>query len=139
MFYILQMVNLLAIPSQDMVLGCYYLTRPKVGDKGEGKIFGSLNEILMAYENKAVGLHAIIDVRHKGKWHKKTTVGRAILNSIIPEELDYFDELISKKTLSKIVNQSYLIAGNYKTVEFLDNLKELGFNTATRSGSLNIN
>jgi len=125
----------IAIPSQDMVLGCHYLTRPKTGDKGEGKIFGSLNEVLMAYENKAVGLHAIIDVRHKGVWNKKTTVGRAIFNSIVPDDLDYFDELISKKTLGIVVNQSYLIAGNYKTVEFLDKLKDLGFSIATKSGS----
>jgi len=125
----------IAIPSQDMVLGCHYLTRPKTGDKGEGKIFGSLNEVLMAYENKAVGLHAIIDVRHKGVWNKKTTVGRAIFNSIVPDELDYFDELISKKTLGVVVNQSYLIAGNYKTVVFLDKLKDLGFSVATSSGT----
>ena len=125
----------IALPSQDMVLGCHYLTRPKTGDKGEGKLFGSIDEVLMAYENKAVGLHAIIDVRHKGKWNKKTTVGRAIFNSIMPEELEYFDELISKKTLGVVVNQSYLIAGNSKTVEFLDKLKDLGFSIATKSGS----
>jgi len=125
----------IAIPSQDMVLGCYYLTLSKSGAKGEGKIFGSLNEVLIAHENKAVDLHAIIDVRHKGKWYKKTTVGRAIFNSIVPDDLDYFDVLVSKKALSKIVNQSYLVAGNYKTVHFLDKLKELGFNTATNSGS----
>jgi len=125
----------IAIPSQDMVLGCHYLTRKKTSDKGEGKIFGSLNEVILAYENKTVGLHAIIDVRHKGIWNRKTTVGRAIFNSIVPEELDYFDELISKKTLGIIVNQSYLIAGNFKTVEFLDNLKNLGFEIATNSGS----
>ena len=125
----------IALPSQDMVLGCHYLTRPKIGDKGEGKLFGSLDEVVMAYENKAVGLHAIIDVRHKGKWNKKTTVGRAIFNSIMPKELEYFDELISKKTLGVVVNQSYLIAGNSKTVEFLDKLKDLGFSIATNSGS----
>ncbi|MEE8478731.1 MAG: DNA-directed RNA polymerase subunit beta', partial [Candidatus Neomarinimicrobiota bacterium] len=125
----------IAIPSQDMVLGCHYLTRPKTGDKGEGKIFGSIDEVLMAYENKVVGLHAIIDVRHKGQWNKKTTVGRAIFNSILPEELEYFDELISKKTLSIVVNQSYLVVGNSKTVEFLDKLKDLGFSIATKSGS----
>ncbi len=124
-----------AIPSQDMVLGCHYLTRPKTGDKGEGKLFGSLDEVLIAYENKAVGLHAIIDVRHHSKWQKKTTVGRAIFNSIMPKELEYFDELISKRTLSKVVNQSYLVAGNFKTVEFLDKLKDLGFSIATSSGS----
>jgi len=124
-----------AIPSQDMVLGYYYLTRPKKGDKGEGKNFGSFAEVLLAYENKAVGLHAIINVRHKGKWHKKTTVGRVMFNSIMPDEMDYVDSLISRKNLGVIVNQCYLIAGNYKTVEYLDKLKDLGFAIATRSGS----
>jgi DNA-directed RNA polymerase subunit beta' len=125
----------IAIPSQDMVLGCYYLTRPKKGDKGEGKSFGSFDEVLLALHNGAVGLHAIINVRHKGEWIKNTTVGRVVFNSILPEELDYVNELITKKNLSVIVNQSYLVAGNYKTVQFLDRLKNLGFEYATKSGS----
>jgi len=130
----------IAIPSQDMVLGCYYLTRQRKGCKGEGKSFGSFEEVLLAYENKVVDMHAIINVRHKGIWHKNTTVGRVLFNSILPEEMDYMDELINKKKLEKIVNQTYLVAGNYKTVKFLDKLKDLGFNTATKSGaSISIN
>ena len=125
----------IAVPSQDMVLGCYYLTRPKTGDKGEGKIFGSIEEGLMAYENKAVGLHAIVDVRHKGKWIKKTTVGRIIFNSILPEDVGYVNDLINKNELTKIVNNAYLLVGNFKTVLFLDRLKDLGFEMATVSGT----
>jgi len=124
----------IAVPSQDMILGCYYLTKPKSKDIGSGKLFGSIDEILLAYENKAVGLHAIINLRHKGKWIKETTAGRAIFNSILPDELNYVNKLVNKKILTDIVNQSYLIAGNYKTVLFLDQLKELGFNMATYSG-----
>lgn len=124
----------IAIPSQDMVLGCYYLTRPASGEPGEGKTFGSFEEVLLALENKRVGIHSIINVRHKGNLIKNTTVGRVVFNSILPEEIDYVDELISKKTLQKVVNNTYLLAGNYKTVKFLDDLKSLGFNTATQAG-----
>ena len=99
-----------------------------------GKLFGSLNEVLLAYENRAIGLHAMINLRHKDKWIKDTTTGRAIFNSILPDELNYVNKLIDKKLLTEIVNQCYLIAGNYKTVVFLDQLKELGFNMATYSG-----
>lgn len=124
----------IAVPSQDMVLGCYYLSLPKEGDKGEGKFFSSIQEGLLAYENKAVGLHAIINVRHNGVWIKNTTVGRVIFNSILPEGLDFVNDLIDKKTLTEIVNNAYLITGNYQTVLFLDRLKELGFGIATVSG-----
>ena len=125
----------IAVPSQDMVLGCYYLTRPKEGDLGEGKIFGSIQEGLLAYENKAVGLHAIVDVRHKGKWVKKTTVGRIIFNSILPDDVDFVNDIVGKKMLTKIVNNAYLVSGNYQTVLFLDRLKDLGFGMATISGA----
>ena len=125
----------IAVPSQDMVLGCYYLTRPKDGDKGEGKIFGSIQEGLMAYENKAVGLHAIVDLRNKGRWIKKTTVGRIIFNSILPQDVDYVNDIVGKKLLTKIVNNAYLVSGNYQTVLFLDRLKDLGFGMATVSGA----
>jgi DNA-directed RNA polymerase subunit beta' len=124
----------LALPSQDMVLGTYYITRKRTGCKGEGKSFGSFTEVLLAYENKVVDINSIINVRHKGKWIKETTVGRVVINEIIPEELDYVDDLIDKKRLSKLVNEIYLIAGNKKTVTFLDKLKTVGFNAATSAG-----
>ena len=124
----------IAVPSQDMVLGCYYLTRPKEGDKGEGKFFGSIGEGLLAYENKAVGLHAIVNVRHSGEWIKNTTVGRIIFSSVLPEGIEFVNDLINKKKLTQIVNHVYLITGNFQTVLFLDRLKELGFRMATVSG-----
>ena len=125
----------IAVPSQDMVLGCYYLTRPKEGDKGQGKMFGSIQEGLIAYENKAVGLHAEVHLKYKGHWVKKTTVGRIIFNSILPDEVDFVNKIIDKKELTKVVNNAYLISGNYKTVLFLDRLKDLGFGMATLSGA----
>ena len=124
----------LAIPSQDMVLGVYYLTKEKKGDIGEGRQFSSLDEVLMAYENKSVGLHAIVDVRHHGKWYKQTTIGRAIFNSIVPDELEYIDELLDKKKVENIIYNCYLTVSNYRTVQFLDDLKDLGFKFATQSG-----
>ena len=125
----------IAVPSQDMVLGCYYLTLPKEGDKGEGKLFGSIEEGLLAYENKAVSLHAIVNVRHDGKWIKNTTVGRIIFNSIIPEGVEFVNELINKKKLTQVVSNTYFLAGNFQTVIFLDQLKDLGFGMATVSGA----
>ena len=124
----------IAVPSQDMVLGCYYLTRPKAGVQGEGKIFGSIEEVLLAYENKAVDLHANVHLKHNNTWHKNTTVGRVIFNSILPDEIGFINEIINKKRLTKAVNEVYMIAGNAKTVIFLDKLKDLGFAMATKSG-----
>ena len=79
----------IAVPSQDMILGSYYLTKIKSGDLGEGKTFGSIDEVVIAYENRVVGLHAKINLKHCGAWIKETTVGRAIFNSILPQEMDY--------------------------------------------------
>ena len=124
----------LALPSQDMVLGAYYLTRKRLGAKGEGKSFSSFEEVMLANENKSVDINTIINVRHRGVWYKDTTVGRVIVNNILPEEMGYIDDLIDKKRLSKLVNETYLIAGNQKTVIFLDKLKNLGFDAATKAG-----
>jgi DNA-directed RNA polymerase subunit beta' len=124
----------LALPSQDMVLGTYYLTRQRKDSKGQGKSFGSFDEVLLAYENKIVDVNAIINVRHNGAWHKDTTVGRVIINAILPQEIDYVDDILDKKRLSKLVNETYLVAGNQKTVEFLDKLKNIGFEASTRAG-----
>ena len=124
----------ITVPSQDMILGCYYLTRRRNKQLGEGKNFGSIDEVKIAYENKKVGLHATVNVRHNGEWHKDTTAGRAMFNAIIPDELGYYDEIISKKRLSFIIGESFVKAGNDKTVTLLDDLKDIGFKTATKSG-----
>ena len=79
-------------------------------------------------------MNAIINVRYNGEWYKETSVGRVIVNSIIPPEIGYVDALIDKGRLSKLVNEIYLLAGNKKTVAFLDNLKTLGFNASTQAG-----
>ncbi|MDZ7332750.1 MAG: DNA-directed RNA polymerase subunit beta' [candidate division KSB1 bacterium] len=123
----------IAIPSQDMVLGCYYLTKAKPGDLGEGKMFSSPEEVLLAYENKAVGLHAKIKVRMNGKLIE-TTTGRVIFNQIVPEGIEYINELLTKKRLEEIVANIYSKLGNLVTAVFLDKIKELGFYYAMKGG-----
>ena len=108
----------IAVPSQDMVLGCYYLTLPKKGDKGESKKIGSIEEGLLAYENKAVGLHAVIDLKYEGRWIKKTTLGRVIFNSIVPKEIRFINQTVGKKNLTKIVNNAYLYQVISKQLNF---------------------
>ena len=125
----------IAVPSQDMVLGCYYLTLSKKNGKGEGKMFSSIDEGLLAYENKSVDLHSIVHLFHKNRWIKDTTVGRVIFNSILPDGVDYVDKIVDKKILTAVINNAYLISGNYQTVLFLDRLKDLGFGMATESGA----
>jgi DNA-directed RNA polymerase subunit beta' len=126
--------NPIAIPSQDMVLGYYYLTRSHKDAKGEGKDFYSFDEAQVAWENGEVDLHAIVNFRLNGEWYKDTTVGRIIFNSIVPPELGYFDEMITKKSLERIVGDSFQQLGNFQTVAFLDRLKDMGFEFATKSG-----
>ncbi len=126
--------NPISIPTQDMVLGVYYITRKKDGVKGEGKIFSSIHEAIMAYDVNAVDIHAKVKVRVNGKLID-TTVGRALLNSFLPEGMGYVNELISKRGLEKIVGDVFHAAGNYETVQFLDNLKDIGFRFATKSGT----
>ncbi len=123
----------IATPSQDMVLGCYYLTKDKPGEKGEGKIFASFDEVIAAYDAREVGLHAKIKVRQEGKL-MDTTVGRVFFNQIVPKELGFFNEVASKSKLEGLVADSYRKLGNYQTSLFLDNLKKLGFEYATLGG-----
>ena len=123
-----------AIPSQDMVLGTYYLTRSRKGALGEGKLFNSIEEVYLAHENEYVEPHTIIDVRIDGVWRRETTVGRVLFNSILPSGMPYYNELIDKKKLTAIVGKSYQNCGNYETVEFLDKLKDMGFHFAYKSG-----
>lgn len=133
----------IAIPSQDIVLGCYYLTKLRKGAKGEGTKYTSMEDVRSAYDNGIVDLHAKVQLRvpnpdtsDKKKPNKyiDTTVGRAIFNEIVPREVGYLNELLTKKKIEEVVSRLHTDVGNIKTVEFLDNLKLLGFTYATRSG-----
>ncbi|MDZ7260856.1 MAG: DNA-directed RNA polymerase subunit beta' [candidate division KSB1 bacterium] len=123
----------LAIPSQDIVLGCYYLTKIKNGDLGEGKLFSSPDELVIAYNNGKVGLHAKVKVRVDGKIIE-TTAGRVLFNQVVPKEIGFVNELLTKKKMEEIVAEAYKKLGNYQTVIFLDKLKALGFEYAMKSG-----
>ncbi|MFZ7134698.1 MAG: DNA-directed RNA polymerase subunit beta' [Eubacteriales bacterium] len=138
-------------PTQDMILGSYYLTTEIEGDIGEGKVFSDLNEMEMAYHNKIVSLHSRVKVRIEkeieGKKHSRimeSTVGRFLFNEKIPQDLglvprdtidDYFklevDALVDKKKLSFIVEKCYAIHGPTKTSVVLDNVKKMGFHYST--------
>ncbi len=123
-------------PTLDIVLGCYYLTTLKPGDKGEGRHFGSFSEAKLAYETGSVGLQAPIRVRHSengGQWYE-TSVGRIIFNEVLPPELDFTNDRMDKGSLKKLVARTYKRLGNIKTARMLDALKSLGFHYATRSG-----
>ncbi|NQW29615.1 MAG: DNA-directed RNA polymerase subunit beta' [Ignavibacteria bacterium] len=123
----------ITVPSQDMVLGVYYLTKMRDGQKGEGKIFGSPDEVVVAHNNNRIALHAKIKVRIKGEIIE-TSTGRILLNYIVPTELGYLNETLGKKRLRQVIADCFRKAGPAKTVEFLDKLKEAGFITATRGG-----
>lgn len=125
--------NPVATPSQDIVLGCYYLTKEKPGQKGEGKIFSSADEVMAALDAKEVGLHAGIKVLLDGKI-VETTVGRVVFNQIVPPELGYFNDLANKAKVADLVAQAYRELGASRSSAFLDALKKLGFEYATLSG-----
>lgn len=159
-FLMLSANNLLApkdgrpitVPTQDMVLGCYYLTIEKEGDKGEGKVFSSVDEAIMAYDEGVVSLHSRIKVKVTreidGKPVSKlvdATVGKLILNEAIPQDLGfvdrsdpehYFDlevnKLVTKKELGEIIDKCIKKHGFTKTAIVLDKIKELGFRYSTR-------
>ena len=120
-------------PSQDMVLGCCYLTKEKIGDLGEGHIFADSDEINIAHDSGKVGLHAKIKIRMKGQL-VETTVGRVIFNEILPEELRFINKNITRRELSTLIYDSFTKLGNYQTVQMLDKIKRIGFRYATLSG-----
>ena len=142
-----------AVPSQDMVLGSYYLTMDKPGEPGEGKVFRDVNEALMAYNEHDVSLHANIKVKiTKDVGDKKVskiidaTVGRLIFNENIPQNLGYVDRtnsdkqfdleiafLVGKKQLSDIIERCIKIHGTTTTSEVLDRIKALGYKYSTRA------
>jgi len=123
-----------AIPTQDMVLGGYYLTQEREGDLGETKAFANPEEAVMAYNNKVISLHARIKVRMGDAGLLETTVGRLIFNEVIPPELGYYNRVVDKKILSRIVDDCYRKLGFSATTKLLDGIKKLGFTFATRAG-----
>jgi len=124
----------LASPSQDMVLGLYYISTVKDGARGEGKIFYSSAEALSAHHAGVISLHARIKVRLNGEL-VSTTVGRIIFNQIVPEGLGFINDLLDKKTIGQLVTNCYKKLGNALTVRFIEQLKEIGFHYATRAGA----
>jgi DNA-directed RNA polymerase subunit beta' len=121
------------VPSQDIVLGIYYLTKMASGGKGEGRVFSDGDEVLYAVFNKQIDIHAKIKVRIKGK-RVDTTAGRVIFNQIIPEGIEYNNELLNKKKVQTIVGEIIKKKGNQVACKFLDEIKNLGYEYATRAG-----
>ncbi len=137
----------ITVPSQDMVLGLYYITKPRKGAKGEGTIFYSPEEVIIAYNEKAVDLHAIIKVRlntldENGQPKQQiieTTVGRVIFNQYVPAEMGFINELLTKKSLRDIIGKVLKKTSVSKTAQFLDDIKDLGYYMAFKGGlSFNI-
>ena len=147
-----------AVPTQDMVLGSYYLTLDKVGEKGEGKVFRDVNEVLMAYHDDIISLHAHINVRitresvdEEGNITTsskmvKTTAGKIIFNEHIPQDLGFVDRTdpekefnfeidfkVGKGKLGDIIDKCIKIHGTEKTAEVLDKIKALGFKYSTKA------
>jgi DNA-directed RNA polymerase subunit beta' len=135
------------VPSQDMVLGLYYMTKPREGSKGEGMTFYSPEEVKIAYEERAIGLHSIVkvkveDVDENSDYFKhiiETTVGRVLFNEYVPRKVGYINQLLTKKSLRTIISDVFKRCGNAETVAFLDAIKDLGYHMAYRGGlSFNI-
>lgn len=138
----------ITVPSQDMVLGLYYLTKgrkgtPETAVLGEGRKFYSAEELVIAYNEGKLSKNAIIKVRAKVRDKKtgelsqkviETVAGRVIFNQYVPEEVGFVDELLSKKKLQTIIADVFKLAGLAKTAKFLDDIKELGFQMAYKGG-----
>jgi DNA-directed RNA polymerase subunit beta' len=132
------------VPTQDVVLGLYYMTRELVNAKGEGMVFANISEVKRAYDNRAVALHAKIKVRLKDPEGERsgkhaiveTTVGRALLAEILPEGMPFavINQDLTKKAISRLINASYRTLGLKQTVVFADQLMYTGFAYATRAG-----
>jgi DNA-directed RNA polymerase subunit beta' len=128
----------LVTPTQDMVLGIYYLTAQRDGSNGEGKVFGSIEEAILAFEAREVDLQARVEMRERnadGSRNKlTTTVGRMIFNQALPDGFGFVNNEVGKKELSRIVERLTAERTVGETVEILDSIKALGFHYATRAG-----
>lgn len=129
------------VPSQDMVLGTYYLTKMGDGKKGEGKSFASRDEVLIAYDQGVIDLHAKINVRVDVEKNGVTTqelvkssAGRVIFNKIVPDEIPFRNVTFGKKELRQLIGDVFKKTGTHHTSQFLDDMKYLGFETATTGG-----
>jgi DNA-directed RNA polymerase subunit beta' len=122
-----------AAPSQDIVIGCYYLTREKPGQKGAGMTFADMDEVRAAYDADEVALLARIKMRWAGELIE-TTVGRVLFNEMLPPQLRFINQEMNKRELTRLASQCYYLMGNTETVKLLDALKELGFRYATLAG-----
>jgi DNA-directed RNA polymerase subunit beta' len=125
----------IVVPTQDMVLGIYYLTKEKKGAKGEGKTFANPEDVRIAYDAGILGEHATIKVRMNGDFIE-TTTGRILFSEILPKAIPFsmVNRDITKKEIGKLIEYAYKRAGKRETVVFLDNLEKLGFHYATKSG-----
>ena len=133
----------ITVPSQDMVLGLYYITKLRKGAKGEGLTFYGPEEAIIAYNEHKCDIHAIInvvvnDVDENGKVVKKlmkeTSVGRVMVNQIVPDEAGYVNTVISKKSLRDIISHVIEVCGVTKACEFLDGIKNMGYYMAFKGG-----
>ena len=132
----------ITVPSQDMVLGLYYITKIRPGARGEGMTFYGEEEAIIAYNEGKVAIHALVnvmvdDVDEEGKLIRKiheTTVGRVITNEYIPKEVGYINELLSKKSLRDIIGKVIKTCGVARTAQYLDDIKDLGFQMAFKGG-----
>jgi len=123
----------ICVPSQEIVLGCYYITKARPGEPEKQKIFSSPQEVIIAYDHGIVDLHEKVKVRIN-KEIVNTTTGRVIFNQILPEGIEFINEVLTKKKLIQIIARVFRKVGNLKTAEFLDKLKDLGFSYATKGG-----
>jgi DNA-directed RNA polymerase subunit beta' len=128
-------------PTKDMVLGVYYLTMAEDGRQGEGKIFADLDEVALAYALGKADLHAKIKVmrvterRIARKYPVETTVGRALFNQILPDELRFVNDVLEKGKLQDLVGTCYQRLGSEATAKLVDDIKSIGFKYATKSGT----
>jgi DNA-directed RNA polymerase subunit beta' len=120
-------------PTQDMVLGSFYLTTEKPLTREKMRVFGFYEEAVFAYESGAVTLHEPVKVKKDGQIFQ-TTTGRIIFNQAIPSELGYYNEVVGKKQLGQIVTKCYYTLGNEATAKMLDEIKRLGFTYSTKAG-----
>ncbi len=125
----------IAVPSQDIVLGCFYLTKARGASKGEGKVYASPGEVRIAYDNQELDMNARIKARIDGKIHD-TTAGRVLFYDILPEGFPFeqVNKLMVKKQLQNLVNEVFIDFGRDACVLFLDRMKNLGFSVATKAG-----